>query len=120
MPVLVEFGAAVPVSTVTTIMPWTRLQADRLAFFVKNVDLAVAVTFLLDAGVLDPQTQEIYFDPRATIVIGDGPCPPNTPDSVEIGDLPVRPWWRLSARTQGPSWPTALVKFCVLGGSYSR
>lgn len=110
--VIIPFGQAVDVSTLTVLLPWSQFGFDlqRLRFVTVNlgVDLAQLIVETSEDGT-HPDN-----DPNAgagkTVMVQ-----PGGQSTVDIGpDQAERAWWRLSAQTLDP-FPTAQLKWQVSG-----
>lgn len=106
--VLVDFAEPIPVSTLRTLVEYTEWDDhDLLLFAVINMSEADPVTVLIDTsedGVADDQ------DSHAELAIQ-----PGKQGSLEIGPLQTRRFFRLTAHTAEPDYPTALVKWTIKG-----
>jgi hypothetical protein len=107
---IVPFGASpTNVSTLTAMVPFTNwTAADALLFAIINLDSTNPVTMRVESS-----EDGIHPDVDFTEVV----APPGQQASIEVGPAPVRSYWRVSAYTQSPAYPTVPVKVRVASSS---
>jgi hypothetical protein len=108
--ILIDFSAPVSVSVLTALLPFTSWpHTGGLLFAVVNLDAANPLTVILDRS-------EDGVSPDSDPVTGKtqtATAPPLSQCSFEIGPNPLASYWRLSAHTASPGFPTVQVKWRV-------
>lgn len=108
---LFVIGASNPitVSTTTVLMPWTKyvVSPGSILFYVINLDAVHTVNVTVDTTELPSFPDDDKATPLTITALRQG--------SVEIGQGVLRSWFRIIAATDGPSFPTALVRWGCRG-----
>jgi len=99
----IPFGDLVNVSTLTTLLQfqtWTNL--DSLLVALVNLDTTNPVTLRVETSEDGIHPDDEYFEKVA---------PAGKQASIEIGPSARRTYWRVSAYTASPAYPTVAVKW---------
>jgi hypothetical protein len=104
-----ELAGTASVSTLTVLKAFTNLGSDyhTLLFVVINTDDTDTVTVTIE-------TSEDGVHPDGTS-IWTLTAAPGKQASMEVGPGLLRRYWRMSANTDSPGFPTAAVTWCIRG-----
>jgi len=106
---ITELAGTVNVSTLTVVKNWINLGSTyhTLLFAVQN-------THATESCFVTVETSEdgVYPDANVTWLIT---CPAQKQASLEVGPGILRRYWRISANTTSPGYPTVAVKWAVRG-----
>lgn len=98
-----------PVSTLTVLKAFTRLgnEYHTLLFVLVNLDVTNEVSMIVETS-----EDGVHADSVAVWTLN---AAPGKQASFEIGPGQTRSYWRLSAQTESPSFPTVNVQWAVKG-----
>jgi hypothetical protein len=104
-----ELSGTSNVSTLTVLKAFTNLGSTyhTLLFCLQNTDVSNSVTVTIETS-----EDGVYPDAAVLWTLN---CPPQKQVSLEVGPGLLRRYWRLSANTAGPSYPTVAASWCVRG-----
>lgn len=104
-----ELAGTTDVSTLTVLKAFTNLGSyyHTLLFVVQNTDAVNTVTFTVETS-----EDGEYPDQHVLWTIS---CCAQKQASLEVGPGLLRRYWRISANSQGPDYPTVSVKWAVRG-----
>lgn len=102
-------SSPVPVSTLTTLMAFEEVgrHYSMLLFAMVNLSLVDTVTFRVETSETG-----VHPDEYRTYNIE---APPQKQASLELGPVLLRHFFRLSAFTTSPAFPTAFVQWMIRG-----
>jgi hypothetical protein len=104
-----ELAGTTNVSTLTVLKAFTNLGSyyHTLLFVVQNTDNTNTVTVTIETS-----EDGVYADQH---VLWSLSCPAQKQASLEVGPGLLRRYWRISANSQGPGYPTVALKWAVRG-----
>jgi hypothetical protein len=104
-----ELAGTTNVSTLTVLKAFTNLGSTyhTLLFIIQNTDALNGVTF-----VVETSEDGVYPDQHVIWTIA---CPASKQATVEVGPGLLRRYWRISAYSAGPGYPTVACKWAVRG-----
>lgn len=103
----IALSAPVSVSTTTLLLPWQKTGTGprTMLFYVINLDPTNQVTVTVDTSELPPYPDDDKATPLVIAPLRQG--------SAEVGPFAMRAWFRVTAVTDGPSYPTVSVRWGV-------
>ena len=104
-----ELAGTTNVSTLTVLKAFTNLGSSYHTLLV-----AVQNTHATETAYVTVETSEDGVYPDAN-VIWTLTCPAQKQASLELGPGILRRYWRISANTTSPGYPTVALKWCVRG-----
>lgn len=104
-----DWSGSTNVSTLAVLKAFANLGSNyhTLLFCVQNLDLANSVTVIIETS-----EDGIYPD---ALVLWTLTCPAQKQVSLEVGPGLLRRFWRISAHTASPGFPTVPVTWTVRG-----
>ena len=104
-----ELAGTTNVSTLTVLKAFTNLGSDyhTLLFAVQNTHATETCYFTIETS-----EDGVYPDANVTWYLT---CPAQKQASLEVGPGILRRYWRISANTTSPGYPTVAVKWAVRG-----